>query len=143
MLQKFLKVTTAGAFAVLAIALAQSSAVRAQEKDKKLTTKQIMGTGHKGADSLFAKVQTAVKAKKWDDASGPAKELAENGSMFPKATPPRDDKKNWEEMAGKYADNTKALAEAVNKKDEAAAGKALMAIGGSCKACHDDHKGKK
>ena len=146
MLRKMLKLTLAGALGLLTVVLAESANARAQDKkdkeEKKLTTKQIMGTGHKGADALFEKVKAAVKAKKWDDASAPAKELAENGSLFPKATPPRDAKKIWDDLAGKYADNTKALSEAVEKKDEDAAKKAVGAIGSSCKACHDNSKGK-
>jgi cytochrome c556 len=145
MLRKCVKVALAGAFGLLAVLLSQTADVRAQDKDKEkkeLTTKQIMGIGHKGADQLFGKIQKAVKDKKWDDAAAPAKELAENGSLFPKATPPRDDKKTWEKLAGAYADNTKALAEAVEKKDEDKFKKASGAIQGSCKACHDNHKGK-
>ena len=142
MLRKMLKVTLAGTVGMLALLLAQSESVRAQDKDKKLSTKQIMGIGHKGADALFTKVQAAVKAKKWDDAAEPAKELAANGSLFPKASPPKGDAKSWEDLAGKYADNTKALNEAVEKKDADAAAKAGKAIGGSCKACHDAHRGK-
>ena len=145
MLRKLMKVTVAGVFGLLAVALAQSGTIKAQDKkdEKKLTTKQIMGAGHKGADALFAKVKTAVEAKKWADAAEPAKDLAANGSLFPKATPPKGEAKSWEDLAGKYAENTKALGDAVEKKDEAAAKKALGAIGGSCKGCHDNHKGKK
>jgi hypothetical protein len=147
MLRKLLKVTTVAALGLLAIVLAQSGSIGAQEKkdtkDEKKTTKQIMAAGHKGADALFDKVKTAAKEKKWDDAVTPAKELAENGALFPKATPPKGEAKSWEDLSGKYAENTKALSEAVGKKDEAAAGKAITAIGGSCKACHDAHKGKK
>lgn len=147
-MRKLVKVAMAGALGLLAVVFAHSGSVGAQDKkdkkkDEKLTTKQIMGVGHKGADSLFAKIQTAVKAKKWEDASAPAKDLAANGSLFPKTTPPKGDAKSWEDLAGKYAENTKALSEAVEKKDEDAANKALKAIGGSCKGCHDAHKGKK
>ena len=143
MLRKLLKVTLAGTVGVLALALAQSENVRAEDKkeDKKLTTKQIMGAGHKGADALFGKVQAALKAKKLEDAAEPAKELAANGSLFPQATPPKNpDAPSWKELAGKYAENTKALADAVDKKDADAAAKAAKAIGGSCGACHKSHK---
>ena len=142
MLQKFLKVTLVASIGMLALVLAKTESAKADDKDKKLTTKQIMGIGHKGADALFNKVQTAVKAKKWEDAAEPAKELAANGSLFPKATPPKGDAKSWEDLAGKYADNTKALSDAVEKKDADAAAKAGKAIGGSCKGCHDAHRGK-
>ncbi len=146
MLRKLLKVTLAGSIGVLALVLAQTETVKADDKakkeDKKLTTKQIMGIGHKGADALFNKVQAAVKAKKWEDATEPAKELAANGSLFPKATPPKGDAKSWEDLAGKYADSTKALSDAVEKKDADAAAKAGKAIGSSCKGCHDAHRGK-
>ena len=142
MVRKLLKVTLAGVLGVLTLVLSQSDSAKAQDKEKKLTTKQIMGMGHKGADALFGKVQAAVKAKKWDDASAPAKELAENGSLFPKATPPKGEAKSWEDLAGKYAENTKALSDGVEKKDAEAVTKASKAIQGSCKGCHDNHKGK-
>ena len=145
-MRKLTRVAVLGAFGLMAVLLAAAGSTRAQDKDKKeekkLTTKQIMGAGHKGAEALFTKVQTAVKGKKWDDAAEPAKELAENGSIFPKAKPPRGDDESWQKLAGKYASDTKALAEAVEKKDADAAGKAGKAIGGSCKTCHDAHKGK-
>lgn len=141
MLRKLTKVVVAGALGLAAVVLAQGQAVRADEK--KLTTKEIMGTGHKGAESLFEKIKGAVKEKKWDAAAAPAKDLAANGSAFPKATPPKGDAKSWETLATKYAENTKALADAVEKKDEDAAKKAIGAIGGSCKTCHDSHRGKK
>ena len=67
MLRKMFKVSLAGALGLLAVVLAESATVRAQDKkdkdEKKLTTKQIMGVGHKGTDALFSKVQAAVKAK--------------------------------------------------------------------------------
>ena len=142
MVRMITKAVLAGAVGVCALLCAQVEHVRAQDKDeKKLTTKQIMGAGHKGADALFGKVQAAVKAKKWEDAAEPAKELAANGSIFPKAKPPKGDDESWKKLAGKYADDTKALAEAVDKKDEAAAKKAMTGIG-NCKTCHDAHKGK-
>ena len=144
MLRKLQKVATAGVLGLLAIAFANGGAIEAQEKkEKKLTAKQIMAAGHKGADALFAKVKTAIEGKKWTDAAAPAKGLADNGALFPKAAPAKGDAKSWEDLAGKYAENTKALADAVEKKDEAAAKKAMGAIGGSCKACHDNHRGKK
>lgn len=140
MLQKFLKVSMLG---VLALTVAVSAAAQDKKDEKKLTTKQIMMAGHKGADALFEKVKAAVKDKKWDDASTAAKQLAENGALFPKATPPKGDAKSWEDLSGKYAENTKALAAAVEKKDADAANKAVGTIGSSCMACHKEHRGKK
>jgi cytochrome c556 len=145
MLRKFTKPVLAGVFGILALVFAQGAAIRGDDKkeEKKLTTKQIMQAGHKGADAHFEKVKAAVKGKKWDDAATPAKELAANGALFPKASPPKGDAKSWEDLSGKYAENTKALAEAVEKKDEAAANKAVGVIGSSCMACHKEHRGKK
>jgi cytochrome c556 len=138
MLRKF-ALLSLGVVGVLSLMFAQN--MQTQAEDKK-TTKEIMMAGHKGADSLFAKVQKALKAKKLADAEEPAKQLAENGALFPKATPPKGDAKSWETMATKYAANTKALYTAIEKKDEAAAKKAAGAIGGSCMACHKAHRGK-
>lgn len=135
MLRKFKTVTLCGALAALMLMFAQS----ADSQDKK-TTKEIMKAGHKGADAHFEKIKDAVKAKKWEDAEKPAKDLAANGALFPKATPPKGDAKSWETLSTKYADNTKALSEAVEKKDEDAAKKAIGAIGSSCMACHKEHR---
>ncbi len=140
MLRKFTMLTLCGALGVLSLMFAQSASIQAEEKK---TTKEIMTAGHKGADALFAKVQAALKAKKLEDAEAPAKELAANGALFPKATPPKGEAKSWEDLSGKYAANTKALSEAVAKKDEDAAKKAAGAIGTSCMACHTAHRGKK
>ncbi|MFM8271514.1 MAG: cytochrome c [Gemmata sp.] len=139
MLRLMTKVALAGVFAVCAVMCAQIESAKAQDKK---TSKQIMAAGHKGADALFGKVQAAVKAGKLEDAAAPAKELAANGALLSKATPPKGDAKSWEDLAGKYAANTKALSEAVEKKDADATKKAAGAIQGSCKACHDGHRGK-
>lgn len=144
MLRKLTKLALATSLGLLALTFAQSENGLAEDKkEEKKTTKQIMSAGHKGADALFAKVQAAAKAKKLEDASAPAKELAANGALFPKATPPKGEAKSWEDLAGKYAENTKALSEAVEKKDEAAVTKAIGAIGGSCMGCHENHRPSK
>ena len=141
MLRKFTMLTLAGVLGALSLMFAQSANIQAEDKkEEKKTTKEIMSAGHKGADALFTKIQAALKAKKLEDAEAPAKELAANGALFPKATPPKGEAKSWEDLAGKYAANTKALSEAVAKKDEDAAKKAAGTIGGSCAACHKEHR---
>ena len=146
MLRKMLKVALVGAFGLMAVVLAESATVRAQDKDKKeekKTTKQIMSAAHKGDDALAAKVTLAVQDAKWEDAQKFAKQLAAGGALLPKATPPRGDAKSWETLSTKYAENTKALFEATDKKDTDTAKAGLETINGSCKACHMSHKGKK
>lgn len=145
MLRKLLKVTTAGLLGLLAVVFAQSGTITAEEKkdEKKKTSKEIMAAAHKGDDALAAKITLAVKDGKWEEAQKLAKQLAEGGALLPKASPSRGDAKSWEDLAAKYATNTKAVSDAAEKKDGDAAKSALETLNASCKTCHMAHKGKK
>ncbi|MDB5307647.1 MAG: hypothetical protein JWO38_1849 [Gemmataceae bacterium] len=113
-----------------------------KKSDEVPAIKEIMSTGHKGDDALYAKITKSYKDGKWEDAQKAAKTLADNGAALGKNTPKRGEVKSWEALAKKYADNTKAVADATEKKDANATKTALGAIGASCKACHTAHKGK-
>jgi len=140
MAQKWIRMALLAAFAVVVVAASVVPSVVAQ--DKKASIKEIMTAGHKGDDALFNKVKGAVKAGKWEDAQTAAKTLAENGAKLVKTTAKRGDKDSWDALAKKYAENTKALADATDKKDADATKTAIGSIGGSCKECHDAHRGK-
>lgn len=144
MLQKFLKVTMAGALGLMALVCARSGTIEAQEKkEEKKTSKQIMSAAHKGDDALAAKITLAVKDGKWEEAQKLAKQLAEGGALLSKTTPPRGEAKSWEDLATKYGTNTKAVSDAAEKKDTTATKTALETLNASCKGCHTNHKGKK
>ena len=52
------------------------------------------------------------------------------------------EKEDWAKAAKKYAADVKALAKAVDDKDDKAIEKSLKTINASCKSCHTSHKGK-
>jgi cytochrome c556 len=143
MVRKLIRVALCGALGVLAMTLAVGTAATAGQKDKDdkvPTISEIMTQGHKGTDSFLAKLKSEVKGEKWDDATTNAKALAVFGEALGKNKPPKGDEKSWKALTEKYAKNTKAVLTAVEKKDAAAANKALAAIGSSCGGCHKAHK---
>ena len=142
MAQKWIRVALLAAFAAVVVAASVVPSVIAQDKDKKMSIKEIMGAAHKGDDNLINKIKSAVKAGKWEDAQTAAKTLAENGTKLGKNTPKRGDKDSWEMLTKKYAENTKAVADATEKKDADATKTAIGTVVGSCKECHDAHRGK-
>jgi hypothetical protein len=134
------RVSLAAALTAVA-ALSVGSANSADEKTP--TIKEIMRAGHKGDQALTAKIGQAAKAAKWGDAQALAKKLSENGAALAKNTPKKGDAKSWESLAAKYAENTKAVYEATEKKDAKATKAALDTIApATCKECHSAHRGK-
>ena len=144
MAQQWIRAAVVTAFGVAAVGLVAGRARTADDKkdDTAPTVKQIMSMGHKGADALMNKIGAAAKAGKWDVAQKAATGLAENGAKLGKNVSKKGDAKSWEMLAKKYAEDTKAVAEAAEKKDADATKTALGTLGASCKACHDAHKGK-
>lgn len=135
--------TRVALFAALALPVAALSVRPVISADEKVPTpKEIMSAGHKGDDALTARITLAVKGGKWDDAQMYAKKLAENGASLGKNTPKKGDPKSWESLTAKYAENTKAVHAATDKKDARATRAALETIGASCKMCHTAHRGK-
>jgi cytochrome c556 len=136
----------AAVFAALGVGVAvlsvDAGATAAQkgDKDKTPTISEIMTKGHKGTDAYLAKIGSAAKGGKWDDAKEAAKGLNYFGETLVKLTPTKGDKASWEKMAKKYGENTKAVYDAVEKKDAAATQAGLKAIQGSCGGCHKAHK---
>ena len=142
------KLVRAGLFAaaVLGFVLA-SGTMSAQDKDKKKTPsiKEIMKKGH-GSMGLLGGIAKEAKDGKWEDADNDAKLLKEFGEGLGKNKPPKGDDESWKKLTEKYKENTAAVAEAAGKKDKDAVLAALDKIvpkSGSCKECHDAHKGKK
>ncbi len=86
---------------------------------------------------LFSK-----KAGKFSNALKTTKEIHELGAMLEKAEPEKGSKESWKKLAGKFGENTKALHEAAEAKELDKVKAAQKSIGGSCKACHDAHKGQ-
>ena len=144
MAQQWIRPAVVAAFVVAVIGLAAGTAATAQDKkdDKAPTVKQIMAMGHKGADALMTKIGKAAKDGKWEVAQKAATGLAENGAKLGRNVTKKGDAKSWETLTAKYAEDTKAVADAAEKKDADATKTALATLGTSCKTCHDAHKGK-
>ncbi len=92
---------------------------------------------------LFKALDKDLKAPNvdWDACAKKSQEILDLVSALGKNEPPKGDKKSWEKMTKDYTANAKALKEACDKKDKSAAMNAARKMGGSCKACHDAHKG--
>ena len=97
--------------------------------------------GKKGG--LHPTLMTDLKAATidWDAATKKAKEYCDLAGCLGKNDPPKGDKQSWEKLAKDYASNAKALNDACEKKDKAAATSALGKISGSCGSCHKAHRG--
>jgi len=139
------KLVRAGLFAAALVGfVVASGATTAQDKDKKKTPtiKEIMGKAHKGTKSLMAGIGQQAKGGQWEDAQNGASTLKEFGEAIGKNKPPRGSEESWKTQTEKYKKNTESVAEAVEAKDAAKVAAALKTLGGSCKDCHDSHKGK-
>src|SRR5207253_961776 len=109
------------------------------KKDEKVPTiSEIMTKGHKGTDAYIAKIKTAAKDEKWDDAKEFAKTLAFFGENLGKNKPPKGDEKSWKTLTEKYAASTKMVLKGVEDKDAKAVNKGLGMI--NCGECHKAHK---
>lgn len=108
--------------------------------DEKPTIDEIMKKNHNKKAGLFPKIADQVKAGKLSEAAPLAKDMAVNAAKLPTVKPEKGDAKSWEKLSKAYAETAKALADACEKKDEAAAKAAAGKLGGSCKACHDAHR---
>lgn len=136
MVRKMLKVSACFTAGVLAIALLVGS-TSAADKDAP-SISEIMKAGHNAKNGSIAKIKTAVKGEKWDDAAKSAESLKTNGEALGKNKPEKGETDSWKKLSDKYAKSTAAVAAAVEKKDAAAVTKALGGI--NCKECHDAHK---
>ncbi len=91
-----------------------------------------------GKGGLKTSVAAAVKGEQWDDAAKLAKEWVELGAALGKNKAPKGDAKSWEKQCGGFANATKAILAATEKKDAKAATKAIGSF--NCGGCHKAHK---
>jgi cytochrome c556 len=103
----------------------------------------IMKKNHGKKGGLIPQIGDLVKNDKIAEALPQAKQAATLAANLSKYRPKKGDKKSWDELAKEYADTTKELVAAVEKKDVDAAKSALSSINGSCKACHEAHTNRK
>ncbi len=102
---------------------------------------EIMKANHGKKAGLAPKLAPLVKAMEWDKAGPIAKEMATNAAGLSKLKPEKGDAKSWEKLSNSYYENLKATSDAIDKKDAKAANAAFGKVGGSCKSCHDAHRG--
>ncbi|MFO0822751.1 MAG: cytochrome c [Gemmataceae bacterium] len=114
-----------------------------REEGRRVEAEDIMKKNHGKKGGLIPKIADLVKNDKIADALPLAKQAAALAASLPKDRPKKGDKKSWDELSKDYADTTKDLAAAIEKKDVEAAKSALSAINGSCKACHEAHTNRK
>ena len=151
MVRKLIRASLFAALGSMAMILSFGAVTTAQDKkktDKKTDElpdiSEIMRKAHKGTDAYFAKIKTAVKGEKWEDAGKTAKDLSLAADALAKNTPGKGDKKSWETLTKKYSDGAKSVVEAIEKKDAKTVNDAFNpktgSLGASCKGCHDKHK---
>jgi cytochrome c556 len=95
-------------------------------------------------DGIKDKISELLKEPKpdWDAVVKSSTEWVSLATDMTKDTPKKGSKESWDKLAGKWLTDAKALESAAEKKELAAANKALKSLGSSCKGCHGPHKGK-
>jgi cytochrome c556 len=129
---------------VLALAVIVSTAVQADDKDKKDEVppiKEIMKKAHAKGGLRF-EVAKAVKDKDWETAAKDVKEWEKLGEALAKNKPPKGDAEDWKKRTTTYNKTMTTLSEAVTAKDAKKANGALGKINSMCGGCHKEHRGK-
>jgi hypothetical protein len=137
MVRKMLRAGVLAALGLIAMMATYGAANTAEDKVPDISA--IMTKSFKGKDSLSMSVGADAKGEMWEDAQKLAKEWSNLGAALGKNKPPKGESKSWDELTKKFADNTKAIYDAADKKDAKAINKALKSF--DCKTCHSAHKG--
>jgi cytochrome c556 len=87
--------------------------------------------------------QVKSKSPDWEAIQKETKEWVGVAETLGKQSPPKGTAESWKKQTETYMKNVKAVDEAAEKKDSAAATKALATVGASCGGCHAQHKPKK
>ena len=150
MVRKWIRASLFAALGVLAMILSFGAVSTAQDKKDKKDDKakimdidEVMDKAHDKKTGYVAKLKSAVKGEKWEDAEKLAMSLTTAASDLGMNKPPRGEAKSWETLTKKYSANVKVVADGIEKKDAKAAGTGLNAIGMSCGGCHSAHQPKK
>jgi cytochrome c556 len=95
-----------------------------------------------GKFNTVLKKQVDASPTDWPAVQKTTKEIAELGGALVKGEPQKGDKESFKKLASKLGENTKALHDAAEAKSLEKIKAAQKAIGGSCKSCHDVHRGQ-
>ena len=111
-------------------------------QDSKLTVKEIMGQINKGPTALFPTVRKnlSADAPDWAGLQKQSKEIATLVEWMAKKEPPRGEKTSWSKHTKEYVAETKALADAAQKKDKDGMIGVHARITKACTACHKEHR---
>jgi cytochrome c556 len=109
---------------------------------EKLTVKEIMGQINKGPTALFPTVRKnlSADAPDWASLQKQSKEIATLVEWMAKKEPPRGEKASWSKHTKDYLAETKALADAAQKKDKDGMIGVHARITKACSACHKEHR---
>ncbi len=120
-------------FALTSVVLAQG---------EKLTVKEIMGQINKGPTALFPTVRKNLNADApdWAGLQKQSKEIATLVEWMAKKDPPRGEKVSWSKHTKEYLAETKALADAAQKKDKDGMIGVHARITKACTTCHKEHR---
>jgi cytochrome c556 len=131
---------------VLTVAVISAGAVAVGSFDDetydKETVMKTLFNKKSGKFSSVLKKQVDASPTNWEELQKTTDEIAKYGKALGKNDPEKGSKDSFKKLADKLADNTKALDDAADSKDLAKVKASQKAIGGSCKACHDAHRGQ-
>jgi cytochrome c556 len=140
MVRKMLQAGIIGALGLIAM-MASYGVASTADDDKVPDSKTIMDKSFKNKDAYKTTITSAVKGEKWEDAQKLAKEWSDLGVALGKNKPQKGEEDSWKDLTKKFADYTKAVYDATDKKDAKAVKDAMGVINKSCGACHSAHKG--
>ena len=98
------------AFAMSVGAIAQDKKDKKDDKAKIMDIDEVMDKAHDKKTGYVAKLKTAVKGEKWEDAEKLAMSLTTAASDLGMNKPPRGEAKSWETLTKKYSANVKVVA---------------------------------
>jgi cytochrome c556 len=112
-------------------------------QDDKPTIKQAMAKLHgKSATAALPSIKKALAADSpdWKGVQKTSKLVADLSVTITELKPPKGDQADYTKLSKTYATNAKALKDAADKEDAAAAKAAVGKLFGSCMPCHKSHK---
>jgi cytochrome c556 len=128
---------------VLALgALAVDRGARADDDKEADTVKKIMQKSFGGKMNYKTRTAKAVKDKDWDTASKEASAWLKHAKKLPDLKPPRGDAEGFKKQANTLVKTLTTLNDGIDKKEAKVGNGALGKINSSCKACHDNYRGK-
>jgi cytochrome c556 len=106
------------------------------------TVKEIMGKINKGSNAMVIMLKRELQKDNpnWTEIQSQTKEYAALAAELKDAKPPKGDAASWAKLSQEFADTSKAMNDAAQKKDKANALAANNKLTNSCVACHKGHR---